>query len=389
MKKTLIALTLGGSLLFVAGKNSLGETVIPLKPATMTFSASDFGIDEQLWGPPGQPGDRWTMIKGIDNSLRYLDTPSAAKAYQQYPVAGITRDRVRRSLLRVRQLLKTSPTPESFWEAIQREFIFYQAIGNDNRGTVHFTGYYEPVYPASPVPTAQYRYPLYRKPRNFEQWAKPHPKREQLEGKTGLLGRYSPLSGEELVWMENRLEAYLVQVQGSAKLRLTNGKVMSIGYAGSTDYPYVSLGKELIKDGVFKENELSLPVLIDYFRQNPQQLDTYIPRNNRFIFFKETYGAPAQGSIGVPVIAERSIATDKSLMPPGAIALIRTRIPYINANGDIETRLVNRYVLDQDTGSAIKGAGRVDIFMGTGKTAGDRAGLISNTGQLYYLLLKE
>jgi membrane-bound lytic murein transglycosylase A len=113
-----------------------------------------------------------------------------------------------------------------------------------------------------------------------------------------------------------------------------------------------------------------------------------LPRNERVIFFKETRGAPAQGTLEVPVTAERSIATDKSLMPPGALALIRTQIPYPNRSGALEKALVSRYVLDQDTGSAIEGAGRVDIFMGTGKMAGDRAGLMAHPGELYYLLLK-
>ncbi|NES46638.1 3D domain-containing protein, partial [Moorena sp. SIO2C4] len=112
------------------------------------------------------------------------------------------------------------------------------------------------------------------------------------------------------------------------------------------------------------------------------------PRNKSFVFFRETRGAPATGSLGLPVMAERSIATDKSIMPPGALALIQTSIPYPNAVGQLESRLVSRYVLDQDTGSAIKGPGRVDIFMGTGKLAGNRAGLINDTGELYYLLLK-
>ena len=169
---------------------------------------------------------------------------------------------------------------------------------------------------------------------------------------------------------------------------MTDGTTITVGYDSSTDYPYVSIGKELVEDGIFSLEELTLPVLVEYLTKNPQQLSNYLPRNNRFIFFRETNGAPPQGNLSVPVTAERSIATDKSLMPPGALALIRTRIPYQTKTGEIETKLVNRYVLDQDTGSAIKGPGRVDIFIGTGKTAGDRAGLISNTGQLYYLLLK-
>jgi membrane-bound lytic murein transglycosylase A len=340
------------------------------------------GKDDQLWQK-----DRWQMIKAIDHSLRYLNTPRAAQAYRNYPVPGITRDRVRRSLLRFRELLKTSPNAETFQDAIRREFIFYRSIGDDNQGRVMFTGYFEPTFRASRTPNSTFRYPLYRKPSNFARWSKPHPTRAQLEGKNGL-GQTSSLRGSELVWLSDRLEAYLVHVQGSARLQMTDGTTMTVGFDGNTDYPYTSLGKELIKAGIFREDELTLPLLLDYLKKNPQDLDRYLPRNDRFIFFRETQGAPATGSIGVPVTPERSIATDKTLMPPGAIALIQTNIPYANSQGQLEMRTVSRYVLDQDTGSAIKGPGRVDIFLGSGQTAGDRAGLINNAGYLYYLLLK-
>jgi membrane-bound lytic murein transglycosylase A len=163
---------------------------------------------------------------------------------------------------------------------------------------------------------------------------------------------------------------------------------MTIGYAGHTNYPYTSLGKELVRAGKIKQEDLSLPAVIQYFQKNPADLNVYLPRNQRFVFFKETGGLPAMGSLGVPVTPERSIATDKSVFPPGALALIQTQIPYPNSSGQLERRLVTRYVLDQDTGGAIKSAGRVDIFMGTGKVAGDRAGLINSSGKLYYLLLK-
>ncbi|NES81327.1 MAG: murein transglycosylase A, partial [Moorea sp. SIO2B7] len=337
---------------------------------------------------PGKPGDRQRLLRAINYSLRYLNTNSAVKAYQDYPVRGITRDRVRRSLIRFRELLLYSRTPAEFQRAVEREFVFYQSVGHDNQGTVSFTGYFVPVYRGSRKPTPEYRYPLYRKPRDFGNWAKPHPTRAELEGEDGLLGKQSPLSGSELVWLRDRLEAFLIQVQGSGKLELTDGKIMTVGYGGSTDYSYTSIGRELVKDEKVPQEGMSLPVLIDYFQANPLELNEYLPRNNRFIFFQETKGAPPRGSLGVPVTPDRSIATDKSLMPPGALALIRTPIPYLNQSGELEAPLVSRYVLDQDTGSAIKGAGRVDIFLGGGKVAGDRAGMIDWTGQLYYLLLR-
>ncbi|ACK65429.1 MltA domain protein [Rippkaea orientalis PCC 8801] len=370
---------------------SLPQITIAQTPALTPVNSLEItkalGYDDQLWGTHGKKGDKWELIRAISLSLRYLKTAKAAQLYENYPIAGINRDRVQRSLTRFQELLKTAQTPQELQAAVQREFVLYRSIGHDNQGTVHFTGYFEPVYQASRQRTPDYSYPLYRKPPNLATWKTPHPTRQELEGKDGL-GNNSLLKGNELVWMRDRLEAYLVQVQGSAQLQLTDGSTMTIGYDGSTDYPYVSIGKELVDDGVFKLEELSLPVLIDYLTKNPQELSKYLPRNNRFIFFRETHGAQAQGSIGVPVTAERSIATDKSIMPPGALALIKTPIPYQTKTGEIEIKLVNRYVLDQDTGSAIKGPGRVDIFMGTGKLAGDRAGLISHQGALYYLLLK-
>jgi membrane-bound lytic murein transglycosylase A len=198
------------------------------------------------------------------------------------------------------------------------------------------------------------------------------------------LGQKSPLAGRELVWLRDRFEAFLIHVQGSARLELTDGSTMSVGYDSSTSYAYKSIGKELVKDGKVPEEGLTLTMVAQYFQDHPEELDEYLPRNDRFIFFRETNGQPPIGSLGVPVTADRSIATDKNLMPHGALALIRAPIP----DSKLKTSLVTRYVLNQDTGAAIKGASRVDIFMGSGKLAGDRAGLINGDGELYYLLLK-
>lgn len=347
------------------------------------------GLDDQLWGSLNKQGDRQALLTSIDHSLRYLQSAEAASAYQQYAIPGITRDRVIRSLVRFRQLVVTSQSPQELQQAVKNEFVFYESVGKDDKGTVLFTGYYEPIYQASRTRTAEYRYPLYKIPPDFASWPKPHPKRAELEGMDGLLGAKSPLEGQELVWLRDRMEAFLVQIQGSAKFQLTDGTTMTVGYAGGTDYPYTSIGRELAKDGRLPLDGLTLPVLIKYFQQNPLELNKYIPRNQRFVFLQDTKGGPATGVINVPVTPDRSIATDKSLMPPGALALVYTRLPYPNAAGKIEQRLVSRYVLDQDTGSAIKGPGRVDYFMGTGKVAGDRAGVTGSVGRLYYLVIKD
>ena len=358
----------------------------PINLETVCTPQNCLGLDEQLWG---KQGDKQALLTSIDNSLRYLATSKAVTAYQDYPIKDITLNRVQRSLVRFRQLVVSSRSAAELQAAVRREFVFYQSVGNDGLGTVKFTAYYEPVYVASRVRTAVYKYPLYRLPPDFQKWPKPHPKRIDLEGKNGLLGDKSKLRGLEIVWFSNRLDPYMVHIQGSAQIKLTNGQRTSVGYAGGTDYAWTSIGKELAKDGKLPLSGLTMPKLITYFRQNPKELSNYLPRWERFVFFAETNGTPATGSIVVPVTAERSIATDKSLMPPGALALIINSFPYPTNGGKLESRLVNRFVLDQDTGSAIKGPGRVDYFMGSGQLAGDRAGISGGNGSLFYLLLKE
>jgi len=339
--------------------------------------------DNRLWQ------DRAALLQAIDYSLAYLATPAAEQAYAQYEMPEFTRDRVRRSLTRFRQLVRTSNSLVSLQAALLSEFDLYQSVGNDGLGTVAFTGYFEPIYPASRVRTAEFRYPLYREPPNLAQWPTPHPTRLELEGADGLQGSQGRLRGLELVWLRDRLDAYLVQVQGSARLQLTNGGIMTVGYDGRTEHPYISIGRELVNDGKVPAEGLTLPAVIDYFRQHPEDLNEYIPRNNRFIFFRETAGQPPLGSLNVPVTPERSIATDKTVMPPGALALIHTNLPYPDREGRLLPQRVSRFVLDQDTGGAILGPGRVDLFLGTGTVAGDRAGLVNTPGELYYLLLRE
>ena len=357
----------------------------PSTPSTPSYEENSLGFDEQLWG---KSGDKALMLKSIDRSLGYLDTPAATKAYQNYPVQGISRDRVRRSLVRFRQLVNTSRSAAELQAAVKQEFSFYQSIGKDNKGTVQFTGYYEPIYQASRTQTAEFKYPLYKLPTNFNTWKDPQPERVQLEGADGLQGSTSSLAGNEIFWMRDRFEAILVQIQGSAELNLTDGSTTTVGFAGGTNFAYNSIGKELAKDGKVTASQLTLPGIIRYFRENPLELNVYIPRYKRFVFMKETFNGEAMGSINVPVTPERSIATDKSMMPPGALALVYTQLPYVSEGRSLQQKLVSRYVLDQDTGSAITGPGRVDYFMGTGKIAGDRAGVTGGPGQLYYLLLK-
>jgi membrane-bound lytic murein transglycosylase A len=357
-------------------KPRFSQTLTPIdKPP------EDLGLDNLL-GESEE--DRASLVQALDNSLKYLQSDRAATTYRSYPIKGVTRSRVEKSLRRFRQLVLAAKKPEQLQTAVRKEFTFYQSAGNDGMGTVGFTGYFEPVQTASRKPTEDYRYPLYRQPASFSAWKKPHPSRLDLEGADGLQAVKGKLKGAELVWLKTRLDAFLIQVQGSARLQLTDGTTMTVGFGGSTDYPYVGIGRELVKAGKFKLEELTLPKIKQYFAEKPEEMDIYLPRNKRFVFFQNTNNQPPIGSLGQPVMARRSIATDKRLMPPGALAVLQTQLP----DQSLVQQSVSRYVLDQDTGSAIIGPGRVDIFMGSGDQAAAEAGLVNATGSLYYLLLK-
>lgn len=217
--------------------------------------------------------DRSNLLKAIDNSIQYIQTPTAAR---RYPVAGISRDLMERSLVRFRRLVQVSRTAKDLQQAVNREFDLYQSVGRDGNGAVQFTGYYEAVYKASRTRTKEFQYPLYRLPADFDEWRSPHPTRAMLEGS-------QQMSGLEIVWLSDRFQAFLVHVQGSARFELPDGKILTVGYAGKTDQPYRSVGAELVRDGKMRLEDVTLQTMTKYFQENPQDVVTYLNRNPSFV----------------------------------------------------------------------------------------------------------
>ncbi len=240
----------------------------------------NLGVDDGLWSGNNltnnqklTTNNKQALLTSIDYSLRYLETDAAAKAYQNYRISDITRDRVFRSLVRFRQLLLSSHTPAELEAAVKREFIFYQSVGKDKEGTVLFTAYYEPIYAASRIPTAEYRYPLYRRPPNLASWSKPHPTRAELEGEDGLQASKGKLRGLELFWLRDRIEAYTIHIQGSARLVLPDGTQTSVNYDGNSAYSYSSIGRALADDGKLPLEGMTMPIILDYFHKHPAELN--------------------------------------------------------------------------------------------------------------------
>jgi len=337
--------------------------------------------------------DKPSLLEAIDESIAYMNKPSSRQAF---PMEGISHSQAHRSLELFREDLIRSLTPGDFADRLLRHFNVYRSVGFDRRGTVLYTGYCEPLINASRVRTERFRFPLYGLPddlvkngdgsiqgrRTATGVILPYYSRREID-EGGVLAR----KGLEIAWLDNPLDAYIVHVQGSASLRLPDGTIMKIGYAGQNGKNYSSLGQALIADGKLRSDEVSLDRIRDYFKANQSELLQYLFKNERYVFFTETDGGP-YGSIGAAVTPFRTIATDKTIFPRASVTFLETALPKRSATGLIVQEPYKGFALDQDTGGAIRSAGRVDVFIGTGPDAEQLAGRVKTEGRLYYLFAK-
>ncbi|HNS00683.1 MAG TPA: MltA domain-containing protein [Planctomycetota bacterium] len=330
-----------------------------------------------------------SLDEALARSLAWMAKPSAAR---YFPAAGVTFEHAARSLAAFRKLLDTCASAADFEQRVLEDFDVYTSIGWDGNGTVLFTGYYAPVFNASKEQTVEYRYPLYTRPPDLEVDPATGETRGRRAG--GALVPYATraeiensrmLAGRELVWLKDKFAAYVIHVNGSAKLVLPDGSVMYVGYAGNNGHPYTSVGDILVQEKKLDPDKKGLAAMRDFFAGNPAQADRYLHRNDRFVFFQEYASAnwPA-GSLGFKVTPERTLATDKSVFPRAGVTLVQTKI----GGQDGGKRPFLRFMLDQDTGGAIRAPGRGDIYMGIGPKAEFLAGRQAEEGRLYYFFLK-
>ncbi len=192
----------------------------------------------------------------------------------------------------------------------------------------------------------------------------------------------------EIAWVKDPIDLFFLHIQGSGLLRLRDGREVTVGYAAQNGLPYRSIGRLLIDDGKVAKEEMSMQRLRRYLVENPGEQDEILAYNESYVFFRFNEGGPL-GSLGVPVTAGRSIATDSRLFPRGALALVQMDIPVIGPQGELAGwRPVTRFVLNQDTGGAIRGPQRADYYFGTGDEAGALAGYMNRQGRLYFLARK-
>ncbi|MCP4270114.1 MAG: hypothetical protein GY777_31830, partial [Candidatus Brocadiaceae bacterium] len=259
--------------------------LLPMKPG--------FGLSEIL-NPDQFPDfrddyDKELLLQSISNSIEYFNK---IKSYpSRFSSIGFTPEKQLETLELFLDGYTRSNNVQELNGFISNNFRVFQAIGKMYEGDVHFTGYGTPIYDGSLTPTETFRYPLYKKPANLK---KPYFTRREIEER-------NLLRGTEVAYLKSKLEAYLIHVQGSGQIRLPSGEKVYVGYAGDSGHTYTSIGRLLVLDGKIQEEELTLPVLMEYFDRHPGDLDYYLRQNDRFIFFRKVPHAVPHGSIGVPV----------------------------------------------------------------------------------------
>jgi len=247
---------------------------------------------------------------------------------------------------------------------------------------VLFTGYYQPVIEGSLVPTAEYSYPIYGVPADLVVTV-PYYSRREIDELGSLRGR-----GYEIAWVKDPIELFFLHIQGSGILQLEDGRRVFIGYAGQNGRPYRSIGRLLIDREKIPREEMSMQRLRRYLLEYPEERSDILSYNESYVFFRFLEEGPL-GSIEVPLTPGRSIATDSRLFPKGALAFVFTQRPVLDDAGRlIAWQPFARFVLNQDTGGAIRGLQRADLYFGTGDEAGAQAGYMNRPGKLYFLSLK-
>jgi len=331
------------------------------------------------------------LEESIDNSLIYLSKPSSRN---YFPVQDITHSRAVKSLEAFKELLDSGLTGAALNQTVREKFDVYISVGCDGQGTVLYTGYYTPIFDGSTKQDDRFCHPLYKQPPDLVKG--PDGKIFGRQLSNGQVVKYPPRSviedskifaGNELLWLSDAFESYIAHVQGSAKIKMPDGTLQTVGYAANNGHEYQSISGQMITDGVITKKQLSLAAMIDYFKRHKELISKYTKLNPRFVFFRQEQGPP-RGSLNVPVTAYRSIATDKSIFPRASITYLSTNLPKSTA-GQVTNELYSGFALDQDTGGAIRAPGRCDVYMGIGDRAGQLAGATYHQGRLYYLFLKD
>jgi len=292
------------------------------------------------------------------------------------------------------------PSDENIKNYFKKYFNLYSATNLDGSDTGTITGYYQPILKGSKVKTSHYKVPLYTTPKDLItvdlSEVYPELKSKRLRGKLAgnklipylsraeIDGQGSPLAGNEIVWVEDPVEAFFLEIQGSGIIQFDNGEAMQIGYADQNGYPFKAIGSTLVQKKEITMAEASMEGIKNWARKNITKLRDFLNMNASYVFFRKLPNdLPGPiGALGVSIEAERSVAIDPKFIPLGAPIFLSTTQP--NASEPLE-----RLMVAQDTGGAIRGGVRADFYWGSGEEAGRKAGSMKQQGKIWTLLPRD
>mgnify|MGYP001408359845 FL=1 len=309
------------------------------------------------------------------------------------------------SLVKFLEFTEKKPSADELRKYINENYYVYKSTGSNGSGEVLFTGYYEPLLEGSLLKSDTFQEPVYGTPsdlisidlslfspkyagekitgRYTGQTVVPYYERKEIETERMLEGK-APV----LAWVKDPVDLFFLQIQGSGKILLENGKTINIHYHAQNGHPYKAIGSLLIQKKIIPPSEMSMQRIRAYLDSNPEDVQNILNYNPSYVFFQTEEGGP-RGCLDVKLTPGRSVALDRRTFPPAGLVYIETEKPQLSGNGEIAGWIKNnRFVLNQDTGGAIRGPGRADIFWGNGKYAETAAGNMRHKGSLYFLILK-
>lgn len=258
--------------------------------------------------------------------------------------------------------------------ALSHQLDAFKIKGRDNRGHVHYTGYYTPILEVSRKKTKRFQYPIYAYPQD---WQGKLPTRKEIDGDKVLFGE-----NLELAYAENLMDIYIMQVQGSGIVQYQDGTQELFSYTGSNRKKYRSIGRYMVNKGMTTVEHMSLQYIKKYIKAHPEQAEEILFSNPSYVFFKPQRQNP-KGAGLVPLTEMHSIAVDTRYIPLGSILL--AKVPVVNKTNEV-IRHDFRLLVAQDVGAAINGPGHIDLYTGIGYPSRKAAGKLHHYGELWLLL---
>lgn len=343
-------------------------------------------------------GDLESFIEAGKHQFALLARKDSSSLVQfgddAYPVSWL-----QTSLSSLIEKMMENPTPQELQKFVRTNYLIYQAGGRakSKKRQMLVTGYYEPVFSGSLTPEPPFLFPIYSLPDNLVVRKGATPEIGRLKENGEVVPFWSRkeieennyLAGKELVYLRDPVDSYLLHVQGSGRIRLPDGSFRSIRFAGSNGLEYSSIGKLFVDERIMPLEEVTMVTIRQYLHEHPEEVQRVLHHNPRFIFFTWGDNRGPKGSSGEYLTPGRSAAMDFESLPFGAVAYIQSRKP--SPDSDSHSPVwdpLRRFIFPQDSGAAIQGTGRLDIFWGNGPYAELAASLMKEHGTLFFLVKK-